>query len=449
MHQFILTLGILLLAVSCGDPHRLAPLENNIYVTTYSNTPLFLKLQNSSCKNSFSSGTNIFFDLHLFLVGKDSVRNENFSDLLTDNYLKNGNVISQTVYGEEVETFLDKAFLKEAAKELKLCPDESEYFPNTIESAALNASFYINKTHNNFTEVIKNIKVSPVTLNISPSILRSTLSVNNQGETIKQSAYMTDNAFYMPSTHSIVFLPHSQDVRNSFLNVNFWEVPMVASHEYGHHLFEMINKTEEISSLNRIHTCFGEQERQSKNFKNLARRQVKVKDVINAYNEGFADLISFYTLDPEERNIKGVNCLQLTRDINSSVLVNGRSKVFSNEVLGSFFSSFDTSAFSSCENPSFQEVHVMGAIFAYNVNHFLNHFTDSNEEKLKIIVKWAKTLKKESNKTHHARSFLKTTMTNFVTLTLENFGKKLTPKTCESLVDFYPELNLTECINFN
>jgi len=447
MNLFILTLSITLFITACGKQERIIPAQERIYKTTYSNSPLFLELQNSNCSQKIFQATEILFDLHLFLQGTEATQVENFAELVSGLNLKNGNVISRTLHGEKVETFENRAFLREAARELRLCPDESEYYPETIESAALNAAFYINKTFKNFTSVINDLKISPITLNISPEIQRSFLSFDHFGETVKQSSYMTDNAFYMPSNHSITFLPHSQGVMGSSLNVNFWEIPMVASHEYGHHLFEMIYQSNG-NNVSNSHGCFNTDATKPKSTrKSIEARVVKVQDVVNAYNEGFADLISYYTLSPREREVTGIKCLQVTRDVTSPILKNGKPKNFNEEVLDSFFSRFDTTTFSSCDYPSFQEVHVMGAIFAHNAETLMSEFTDSNKEKLKIIVKWTRTLKEEvlSHSNASPREFLNKTLSRFVRLTLETFSKEADRKTCKKINRIYPELNFEEC----
>jgi hypothetical protein len=450
MNYFMLGLPILFFLSACGQPTTTELPREKIYRTTYSNSPIFLKVQKSRCRLSHFNNNEVYFDLHLFQQGTEAKVGHNFSPILQGLFLKDKNVISQSFYGEEVELLYSlqgiKNFQRASPKPISVCPEVSEYYPGTVESAALNSSYFIHKSNLRFTSVIRDISVAPVILNISPSILKTVIT-DFYGEEIKQGSYMTDNAFYMPANGSVTFLPHSLDMRKRGMNTSFWEVPMVASHEYGHHLFQMIFK-QELDQRPSNHSCFGTNKSpkiQSFN-KNKAQRQVKIQDVINAYNEGFADLIAFYTLDPEERGTTGVKCLEVTRDVSSPRLINGKAKKFSKDALRSFFSFFEDRS-STCENPSFQEVHVLGAVFAHNVDSFLSLLTDSEDEKLDALVDWVKFLRLEKKKYHlaSAETYLEKTFSDFLRISLIKFNKTFDDDICKNIARIYPDLNIKEC----
>jgi hypothetical protein len=449
MTQFIVGLLLLFLLSGCGRPETTITENELVYPTSYRNTPIFLKLQNKQCLSNTFTPSQTFYNLHLFLEGETSNQTHDFSPMLQGLFLRNGSVVADSLYGEKIEIFeKSKAYLRARPSSIKLCPDEDGYLPETVESAALNTTYFINKSHLRFTTVVSDVAVSPITLNISPAIIDSKVEKDFNGELSKKSEYRTDNAFYMPRARSITFLPHSIEMRSLGMNTNYWEVPFVASHEYGHHLFEMIYKDSQSLGPETVN-CFGhsKQTTPKSNLNKSLNRKVKIDDVLNSYNEAFADLMAWYTLDPKERDVKGVKCLEISRDITSPTLINGKPKVFNKEALQAFFSNYIDNSFRSCEVVSYQDTHILGAIFAHNADLFLSELTSSDDEKLQAVVAWTKELKAEKKKylLASAETFLKETVTLFMRMSLERFDRRFDVEICNKIYKVYPELNIKEC----
>lgn len=451
MTQFIVGLLFLFLLAGCGRTETKTLIENElVYPTSYKNTPILLSLQNKQCLSNAFAPSQTFYHLHLFPEGKTGNQTHDFSPMLQGLFLRNGSVVADSLHGEKVEIFeRNKTYIRNTASSIKLCPDEDGYLPETIESAALNTTYFINKSHHRFTTVIQDVAVSPVTLNITPAIIDSKIEKDFNGELSKKSEYRTDNAFYMPSIKAITFLPHSLEMQNLGMKINYWEVPFVASHEYGHHLFEMIFKdTQSLGSD--VANCFGHSKdtiTKSDMNKSLNQRKVKINDVLNSYNEAFADLMAWYTLDPKERDVKGVKCLEISRDITSPTFLDGKPKAFNKEALQVFFSNYIDNSFRSCEVVSYQDTHILGAIFAHNADLFLTELTSSDDEKLQAVVAWAKELRRERKKylLASAEKFLKETVTLFMRMSLERFDRKFDWEICNKIYKVYPELNIKEC----
>lgn len=448
MTQFIVGLLFLFFLVGCG-PQATPTAKEAIFPTEYSNNPIILKLQNENCRSNSFSSSQTFFNLHLFLQGEEGTETHDFSPLLQGLFLRNGTVIANSFHGERIEIMeKNRAYLRSAPRIIKLCPEEDGYSPDTVESAALNTTYFINKSHLRFTTIVTDVAVTPITLNITPAIIESILTKDYKGETTKKSKYRTDNAFYMPRVKSITFLPHSVEMRLLGMKNSYWEVPFVASHEYGHHLFEMLYKDSQGLGPDMMN-CFGhsnEKKPLSLN-KSLNQRKIKIEDVLNSYNEGFADLMAWYTLDPKERNVKGVKCLEVSRDVSSPRFYNGKPKVFSKEAVQSFFSNYIDNPFRSCEEHSYQDTHVLGAIFAHNADSFLSELTNSDDEKLAAVVDWAKELKSERKKylLASAETFLEETVKLFMDMSLERFGRVYDVEICSKINNVYPDLNIKEC----
>lgn len=435
-----------LLLSSCGEPLIIRKNEF-AYPTSYSNSPIELPKQIRFCRQRFSSSP--LFHLHLFSEQRIKNPLADFSTLFNQIWLKDGEVISESVYGEKIEYLKEGEnyrYLQHRRKrKMFVCPEVNFYERESIESAALNVSYFVRKTHDHFSSLFPDIPVEPVTINIAPVIIESELKKSQSSQVIKESSYMTDNAMYVPLTKTITFLPHSAEIKNSLRDLNLWEVPMVSAHEYGHHLFQTLYQAPS-SLLPHFNSCFGERRKQKSQEKSTRARKISIDDVINAYNEGFADLISFYLLAPQERSVEGVRCLEVSRDVKSSRFYDGKPKRFSKEALQSFFSFFN-SIHLGCEDVNYQQVHILGAVFAHSADFFLGQMTNSEDEKLAALVEWVKFLRFERNKYHLAspRIFFRETFTEFLRMSAKHFNRELDGHLCKTVEEIYPDLNLKEC----
>lgn len=449
MHKFFVGIFLSLMVTACGggSSSNKSPIEK-VISTSYTNEPLFLKKQNTECRSKKFDG-DIIYSLYLHLDGQDIFEKVDFSPLITQLFLRDNEVIARTNYGEKVELITSsrgtRLLTLANPMSVTICPDEDHYAQGTVESAALNAAHIIKKTRTSFKRAVKDIEVAPITLNISPAIIESTISTNEMGKNVKTSRYWTDNALYMPDSKSITFLPHSQEMKNNGLTVNFWEVPMIASHEYGHHLFQSIysSKTSAAHSIG----CFDHVKKEKSRIKNKSYgfRLVEIEKVMTAFNEGFADLIAYYTLGTEERSVKGIMCLEVTRDVGSSTLIDGKSKVLSDSVIETFFSWSEE--LSSCESPSYQEVHVFGAVIAHSMERFMSEFTSSEKEKIQNIVAWIKFLNSNQKRLKDLKPklFLTETMEAFIINSLRRFKQSTDAKTCKIVRSHFPGIDLPEC----
>lgn len=445
MMKIAVNLLLLFLVASCGQETTTSyknPYEKVIF-TKYTNEISLLKKQSPRCySKSFS---HYSFDLNLRLNGKDTLQTEDFSSLLDGVYLRDGKIISSSTYNEKVELTYHSGLAEQrtlkAPQNITICPEDKFYEEDTIENAALTTAHFIRKTYENYKAAVPHVIIRPITLKISPTIIRSYISASLEGP-VKQSYYDSDNARYIPSARAVVFLPSSKGE----MTPDFWEVPMVTSHEYGHHIFNSIYPTTSSS----IHNCFGENKhptQESEGFYAMALdpRNVTREDVLNAYNEGFADLISYYTLDESERGVTGVFCLSISRDVGSSHLINWKPKRFTEKALSSFFANLEDA--SNCSYPSYQEIHIFGAIFAHTADVFMNSFTTDKKEKLAIISAWLKFM--NQNRRHFqslsAESYFKTTYTHFISSILNQFDRDFDRPTCAKLSELAPAVTFSQC----
>ena len=426
--------------------------------------PIFLETQTSSCTVPTFDPTNMSLPLQLFLNGARTTEARDLVGLITGNLVQNENskVISDTFAGQDIEYVVSDTFKvnnNSAGTKVLICPEETEYKANTVESAALNVTYFINKTYKKVSELLPTVQIDPVALKINPNI-RETYVMPTANGAVTETYYRTDNAYYQPSEKSITFLPHSKALRKTGFSMSFWEVPMVASHEYGHHIFQSIVFGTQTSATTPalmskksglMGGCFGDHEtpsRKPKKNKIAQPRKVTLADVVGSYNEGFADLMSYYTLENNERGLSGVKCLEVSRDVNSATFFDGKPKNFSREAMASFFSTVEETA-RGCEVTQYQGIHVIGSIFAYSANRFLNHLTDSKDDKLAVTLLWAQAIKTNAPYLvlYTPENLNRALFAMFVKAGVKKLNKSLDNAICADLEKIYPGMtpSLSEC----
>lgn len=444
----VLGLLFLFLLSSCGVEEKFKPHES-FSSTRYSNKPILLQKKSAACEEKKFSRNNSSFGFYIFQSGRRLFRRSNFFQFLSKKFLRDGDVIHRSVYDEKIDVlstgFGEKLLEENFGSDIFVCPEES-YENESVEGAALSATHFIEKTKRFFEKASPGIHISPVRLSISPTILKSQLMRNSDGSISKVSSYMTDNAYYRTSSRTIAFLPHSQHFR-SFSHVNLWEVPMVASHEYGHHLFqEILGRSNFPPDLEM--SCFGKVVLEKSHLKSIRHRNVKIDDVLRAFNEGFADLVAFYSLDSSERSVAGVPCLEISRDVVSPVFYDGNPKELSEEAVRTFFS-FRAMGPYSCEVTNYQDVHTMGAIQAHTFNKFLSEFTISDEEKLAALIEWVKFLRSESQhfRNKQPEDFMKDSYGAFLKISVAKFNRTFDENICRKVEEIFPGLKLSDCLH--
>jgi hypothetical protein len=452
MLNLLLSAFLIGLITSCGQNITAGPPSEYIYKTDLSLEPLMLKKQSSFCREDAFSALR-HFNLKLFLRGNYTSLTVDFMDLLDKNFLrsKNADVIIDSHHGEHWKIIDDgrgtRLSIVQGPSSIEICTGE-RYESETVESAALSSAYYIRKAHHKIKEVAPYLYLSPITLKVGPRV-EKTIRFKSPRGLEEQTFIMTDNAFYQPATASITFLPHSQEARRAGFDVSFWEVPMVAAHEYGHHIFQQIFYRKAALPSLHGHLCFdGPSAHNILNFDSTSRK-VFIGDVLLALNEGFSDLISYYVLDNHERQLTGVRCLEDSRDVGRSFFKDGRFKYFSDEVMSSFFGTTRSSGPKSCERTDFQDVHTIGAIFAHNADKFLETLTRSKTEKLSVLIDWLMILGQEHGQRSRLspETYFREAILLFLRQAYKKFDKEFDHSICAEVNSIYPDLKnyLDQC----
>ena len=285
-------------------------------------------------------------------------------------------------------------------KDVEVCPELSIIEENTVENATLMVHYIINKTNTAFA--LNDINLEALSFKVAPSISTKQKVIGGPYDIPRlqlRGGVKTDNAYYNSDKKEIVFLPQSKEgiAVNLFGTVPLWEIPMVASHEYGHHAFATIMYNySPTDKTNTLHLCFDNQA--SSEFISPNTNLIRSTDIhkaMSSMNEGFADLVSFYALSDEESSLKTITCMEQSRDIAFVTFKNGDKKIFSKKVIADMTNENVLNSSKSCTVPDFQEIHDLGAVFASISDKLISRKIYAKDKKFSIIVAWLTKMNQE------------------------------------------------------
>jgi hypothetical protein len=431
--------------VACGQTssHKKSSELKVVETSNLTSSPTLMKKQNKNCATkSFNHAAT---DLHMLFQGKMEIGARNIMSLLTGNILKSSDssVISESNYGLALEVTVKdgvagKMVQVSGGDDLEVCDEEVGFDRGTFESAGLNAGYFISKTNSKIKSILPSVSIRPIALVVGPVI--KTVVQTTKGSVIEQQTlYQTDNAYYQPGADMIVILPHSQAMKEK-QDASYWEVPMVASHEYGHHIFSTLAPNVFIEDA-AMGMCFGHQHRKNTAVDETAAstpRTVTNFDILMGFNEGFADLMAFYTLSEQERGLKGVIGLETAREVDSGVFPSGNKKAFSDFALYAYF--YPIKAWTE---DGLQDGHTLGAIFAHGVETFMNSQGATNDQKLEATLTWLQNVNEKHTemKKLEPKAYLKQLVVMFIENAMTKLGKTQDAASCAQLETIYPTMS--------
>lgn len=194
-----------------------------------------------------------------------------------------------------------------------------------------------------------------------------------------------DNLSYYPSLTdypTIVVFPKGAFGRSMWPNINLWEAPWIISHEGAHHIFrtqyadahpeanaevlEAIDHPAPI--LNDLGESHHHSERESGDD---AAGSLTTRDILGSVNEGFADLMAFYSMG-EKPKIEKLTCFAKSRDVSSAVFADDQPKILSRKALNRFQGIEQNALGNICESTDYRDIHNIGAIIVYGINRLFS-----------------------------------------------------------------------------
>ncbi|SMF56242.1 hypothetical protein [Pseudobacteriovorax antillogorgiicola] len=220
---------------------------------------------------------------------------------------------------------------------------------------------------------------------------------------------MVYNAFYRSNYEgdpTIAFLPHhTAKSINDNVPTPMWEMPFVARHEYGHHVFSahMFEKLQDknlgyFEYLERnpfLHTTHAIRRA---NPQALRDTRLESSLIIGALNEGFSDLFSYYSSNQTLPGIENAPCMTMTRDPASPSMPGAiKSKKWTKEFLDYLFnveSDVEYDFTHDCGEFYLGSPHSLGAVIAHTVDQLLStsnrvkNSANPSAEKTKLSLAW-------------------------------------------------------------
>ncbi|HYX35678.1 MAG TPA: hypothetical protein VE954_21490 [Oligoflexus sp.] len=300
-------------------------------------------------------------------------------------------------------------------QELKVCaplaPDGSLEAVALQLKKAVEDSFAFYKKLQDVTPLLKLPSIPPIGLGLFPKYKKDVKRVEEtirmdgtKTQTATQTVTIqTDNAFYSPfaddtlspELYAISVIPQSAEARQDgiFNGRGLWEFPVVIHHEYGHHIFQILFGDSTVVSfqayldywqshrqLHAIHGALDAQDRSGNPEIHKERRAFLSSPgyIFGSLNEGFADLFAHYSMK-EAKGLFDIDCFKQTRDVQSPVMYGGLPKIWDTTLWRETFdisvrlgadtvNKNESSPLELCSIPSFDDIHVVGAVLAHTVD---------------------------------------------------------------------------------
>jgi hypothetical protein len=257
------------------------------------------------------------------------------------------------------------------------------------------------------------------------TVRRTDLDINTRSRHIKLDN--VDNAFWTITEDKqpmIAFLPHQtpNSLSASQFPTALWELPFVARHEYGHHIFathmQRIMNLDSLAYYQNLrqnpflHSTHRIQQPLTHPLQEAAQGSPQVDNlfVIAALNEGFADLFAYYSSNETMPGLNQAPCFIETRDPASSTMQGWLTEKKWTAAFIEFL--FDANATSglvppqelaSCASFSLASPHSLGAVIAHTANELLDNSprvlnsADPAATKTELILAWLNQLDDELN----------------------------------------------------
>lgn len=472
MKKLLVVLSVAILISSCGKESK-KKVPQTVYpwtTTNISERPVRLSKQDITCPNIKDQEAYTIFEIDQFIDGAKVQSKISFESQVRNNYVESSISmlpIFRTYFGMENYMVIDatynetkgeyeftpgkKPIHKEVGKAQKLtvCPGTERYENLSYEASGLNVSNSITKTFEAVSRV-SSFYLFPIQVNIAPITYKNVTYHKGPYNDYKIEGYETDNAYYDPSMKMITFLPQSKGFKDGLIETPFWEIPMVGSHEYGHHIFQTLVVDKINTVMKHSEACF----ENKTTLRNKAAatnpsstRDNTMKFALGSINEGFADLISYYALDEKERSLKGIMCFTKNREVGSDEFAMGAKKAFTKSALKSMNSKLYEAPDRLCDTPDYQEIHNVGAMFAHGADKILSLNHENRDEKLGLILEWAQTFAKEYKNLEKLEvgKIMFHSLELLYKLSLEKAGETATSESCKMLAQVFPDEPGYEC----
>ena len=282
---------------------------------------------------------------------------------------------------------------------LKICASNQSYARTSIEGVALSSLASLSLARQfYFSLATSDTQLNEANLIVLPTI--ETIVEDRYGNENKdRRKVMTDNLAYAPNfggSPAFVVFPKGKRslARGLWTNLNLWEMGWGMAHEFGHHVFRHHTETDHarLTQMMPIHSFAPKDNTAFTRIEQTASADLTDRS-LGAINEGFADLFGYYTFGGAAGITKGIDCFEKSREVDSAIFFNGDPKVLSAPILDQFYGVTEAHA-GSCTEPSYDDIHMIGAIIAHGIDRLLQATPGLTNPSLKsnILLTWAEAI---------------------------------------------------------
>ena len=337
-----------------------------------------------------------------------------------------------TTHSYRIEEIVSNSFPKSIEqkilrpKALRICREYSTPERKTYESAAISTITLLNQAYESYAGTKGSIALRKAVLHIFPHIIFTKKTPGTPDSFSKQ--YITDNAAFQLKANQPIFyiFPRSIDALSNgfFTEFDLWESPFVIFHEFGHLIFD--THTNYNDGQDRLYSkCF-------------TSSQQTMPILLDAVNEAFADLMSFYLQEDNSLSLAGHTCLEFTRDINKDEFNDGTPKIFTEQVWNSFNSPLPEVGL-PCNITNFKDIHHMGALIAHTFHKLTSVNISDKATKANIMMAWVISMRNIVRTHNSSEKELIIKVYQLLLNTIEKY-KRVDQNLCQKIEQLVPYL---------
>jgi hypothetical protein len=292
-----------------------------------------------------------------------------------------------------------------SSHEFKMCRANGTYGRDSLESMTLTSQYFTEAAYLFFgsipghkTGLVKSVLIP------QPLVKRHT---TDKSGTVTDNIDVNNASFSsLPATESdgklglfFVFPTSIKSFERTGLNL--WEVSFVMSHEFGHHVLgHYLNETLSTTALrltrsNDVDAILPDPSRKHRpvGSLDLTDKLTQAQQALDGINETFADLFAYFAGNGIKNQLKGVRCLELTRDPSSELTLKGSSKGLDLARVDIFEGRKPALPYAECE-PQFDDEHDIATALGQPIANFIEASTPNLNSKARaqILLTWASKL---------------------------------------------------------
>ncbi len=285
-------------------------------------------------------------------------------------------------------------------KWLRICRSNATYARDSLEAMTLTAMYFTESAYRFYNSIAGNMSGISKSLLISqPKITREIIKTNGEVKNRVDS----DNAAFAelpasgnsPSYGLFMIYPTTQGWFTRNKN-NLWEIPFVMNHEFGHHVFShYIKESAESTGLtikarNGLDSIMPNRDNELKQRMSLTTDTAQL--ALDGVNEAFADLYAYFAGNSARDQLKGIECLAISRDPASAVTRAGQQKGLDQSRIDIYEGRrSSTSANNDCYEPSYDDEHDIAVALGQPLARFIETMAPQaqGKDRARYLLVWA------------------------------------------------------------